>query len=379
MRRAVFALLVAGPAYAQTGLAGSDNPQQSIAGAPEAGVPRGGGGVTYGGEIGTKVQVDGRFNRTSPGFAEIYAKSVASAYVNLGNAVSLRAEGTYERLRDQSSTTAFNGEGLYLSQLYATAALGPVTVYGGKIHPRFSVGYEQVPGIYDTFANEYEQKERIGAGALINVAPAYGRHILAAEAYFLDTSVLSRALFSNPGIDNPATFRPGRPRRIQGGAGNTGRPDNFDVTLDGSRIPGLEKLRYHVGFSRQAASNGDERAETGYTAALSYEFRLSPRVSMTPFVEYARFRNFGGVEGDHRDTVVAAVEFGYRKYALSVVAAPRHVTAPGEKARWDAQYSTTLSYTIIPRLVASAGYIRTRDAGQVGHAVGTALTYVLRF
>lgn len=55
------------------------------------------------------------------------------------------------------------------------------------------------------------------------------------------------------------------------------------------------------------------------------------------------------------------------------------MAARGEAARWDLQYSATLSYTVMPRLVVSAGYIRTRDAGQVENAVGTAVNYVLRF
>jgi hypothetical protein len=351
------------------------NPQQEVVGAPEP--P--GLGITYGGEIDSKVQLDGRFNRTRSGYAKLYAKSVGTAYVNLGDAVSIRAEGTYERFRNQSASTAFNSEGLYLSQLYGTYTLGPVTAYAGKIHPRFSVGYDQVPGIYDTFANDYEQKERVGAGALVNVLPGYGRHILSAEAYYIDNSILSRSLLSNPSPDDPAVFRPGRLRTRFGGAGNTGRPDSFDVALDGSRIPGLESLRYHLGVTRASVNPSDERAETGVTAALSYEFKLTPRIAMTPFVEYAHFDNFGGANGEQRDYVVSAVEFDYRKYALSFVAAPRRVALPGEATRWDLQYSTTLSYTIMPRLVVSAGYLRTRDGGQVENTVGTAINYVLRF
>ena len=354
------------------------NPQQDLVDAPPAGTPAG-PGITYGGEIDSKVQVDARFNRTRSGYAEIYAKSVATAYVNLGSAVSFRAEGTYERFRNQSATTAFNSEGLYLSQLYGTYTAGPVTFYAGKIHPRFSVGYDLVPGIYDTFANDYEQKERIGIGALVNVAPAWGRHVLSAEVYTRDNSVLSRALFSNANPDDPATLRPGRLRTRQGGAGNTGRPDSFDIALDGTRIPGLERLRYHLGYSRQAAGQPGERAETGTTAALSYEIRLSPRVSMTPLVEYAHFANYAGTPGETRDYVVSSVEFDYRKYALSFVVAPRRVAAPDEKRRWDLQYGATLSYTIMPRLVVSAGYLRTRDEGQVENTFGTAVNYVLRF
>jgi len=366
-------MLLAVPATAQTP-APSGNPQQDLAGAPEPGL-----GLTYGGEIDSKVQIDGRFNRTRSGYAELYAKSVGTAYVNLGSAVSFRAEGTYERFRNQTSTTAFNSEGLYLSQLYGTYTLGPVTAYAGKLHPRFSVGYDRVPGIYDTFANDYEQKERIGVGALANVLPGLGRHILSAEAYYIDNSVLSRSLFSNPSPDDPAAFRPGRLRTRFGGAGNTGRPDSFDVALDGSRIPGLERLRYHLGITRETVRGPDERAETGVTAALSYEFKLTPRVAMTPFVEYAHFDNFGGGKGEQRDYVVSAVEFDYRKYALSFVVAPRRVALMGEAARWDLQYSATLIYTVMPRLVVSAGYLRTRDEGQVENTFGTAVNYVLRF
>ena len=350
------------------------NPQQEPVAAPETGV-----GITYGGQIDSKVQVDARFNRTRSGFAEIYAKSVGTAYVNLGSAFSIRAEGTYERFRNQTSTTAFNSEGLYLSQLYGTYTFGPVTAYAGKIHPRFSVGYDLVPGIYDTFANEYEQKERIGVGALVNVLPGYGRHTLSAEAYYLDNSFLSRSLLSNPSPDDPAVFRPGRLRTRFGGAGNNRRPESFDVALDGSRIPGLEKLLYHFGISRQAVRAEGERAEVGVTAAASYTVRLSPRVFVTPLVEYAHFDNFGGAPGETREYVITAAEFTYRKYALSFVAAPRRVAALGEARRWDLQYSSTLSYTIMPRLVVSAGYIRTRDAGQVENAFGTAVNYVLRF
>ena len=347
---------------------------RKLAASPEPGL-----GLTYGGEVDSKVQVDGRFSRTRSGYAETYAKSVATAYVNLGSNVSFRAEGTYERFRNQNATTAFNSEGLYLSQLYGTYTLGPVTAYAGKIHPRFSVGYDQVPGIYDTFANDYEQKERIGAGVLVNVLPAYGRHVLSVEAYYLDNSILSRSLLSNPAPGDPTTARPGRLRTGFGGAGNTGRPDSFDVALDGSRIPGLDEFRYHVGFSRQAVRGVDERPESGVTAAVSYVVRLTPRVFVTPFVEYAHFSNFGGAAGETRDYVVAAAEFDYRKYALSFTAAPRRIAASGEPQRWDLQYGTTLSYTVVPRLVVSAGYLRTRNGGQLENTVGTAVNYVLRF
>ena len=352
----------------------SGNPQQDLAGAPEPGL-----GVTYGGEVDSKVQLDGRFNRTRSGYAELYAKSVATAYINLGSNVSFRAEGTYERFRNQNATTAFNSEGLYLSQLYGTYTLGPVTAYAGKLHPRFSVGYDQVPGIYDTFANDYEQKERIGVGALVNLLPALGRHVLSAEAYYIDNSILSRALFSNPAFGDSTTARPGRLRTEYGGAGNTGRPDSFDVALDGTRIPGLEEFRYHLGVSRQAVRGEDEKPEVGVTASASYSVRLSPRVFVTPFVEYAHFDNFGGAAGETRDYVVTAAEFTYRKYSLSFNVTPRRVAAPGDPQRWDLQYGSTISYEVMPRLTVSAGYLRTRSGDQLENTFGTAVNYVLRF
>ena len=365
----------ASPGTAQQEVAApGGNPQQELANAPETGL-----GTTYGGEINSKIQLDGRFNPTRSGYAELYAKSVVTAYVNIGNAVSFRAEGTYERFRNQSSTTAFNSQGLYLSQLYASYTAGPITAYAGKLHPRFSVGYDLASGIYDTFANDYEQKERLGAGALINLAPALGRHILSAELYTRDNSVLGRALFSNPNPNDPAVLRAGRPRLRQGGAGNTGTLNNFDVALDGSRLPGLEQLRYHLGVSRQSVSQLGERAETGVTAAVSYAFKPTPRIEVFPLVEYAHFSNYDGAAGEVREYVVSAVEFDYRTYALSFTVAPRRVATPGTRQRWDLQYGTTLSYIVMPRLVVSAGYLRTRDAGQIENTAGTAINYILRF
>ncbi len=376
---AVLAATLAGGAAAAQAPA-SSNPQQDLAAAPEPGAAAGlASAITYGGEVDSKIQLDGNFNRGQKGFAELYGKSVASAYVNLGESVSFRGEVAYERFRAQSATTAFNSSGLYLSQLYSTYSFGPVTAYAGKIHPRFSVGYDRVPGIYDTFANDYEQKERIGVGLLVNLSPAWGRHVLSGEAYYLDNSVLSRSLLARPNAEDPAALRPYRFRSSLGGPSNTGQPDSFDIALDGSRIPWLEPLTYHLGLTREAVSQPGERTETGYTAAIGYEFRLTPRISMRPFVEYAHFDNFAGVDGERRDYVVVAVEFDYRKWALSVVAAPRLVR-PGEgEARWDRQVSATLAYTIAPRLTVAAGLIRTRDAGQVTNAVGTAVNYVLRF
>ena len=80
-----------------------------------------------------------------------------------------------------------------------------------------------------------------------------------------------------------------------------------------------------------------------------------------------------------QDVVGATVEFGYRKYVLSFTAAPRRVAAPGETTLWHLQYGATFSYTIMPRPVVSAGYLRTRDGGQVEQTFGTAFNYVLRY
>ena len=77
--------------------------------------------------------------------------------------------------------------------------------------------------------------------------------------------------------------------------------------------------------------------------------------------------------------MVAAAEFTYRKYSLSFTAAPRRVAAAGEPRRWDLQYGATVSYTVMPRLVVSAGYLRTRNGDQLENTAGTAVNYALRF
>ena len=361
------------------------NPQQAPSGPPPPGgiTVRPGLDITYGGEVATKLQVDGAFVRGQRNFAEPFNKTIGTGYVNLGESFAVRGEVTLERFKAQSATTAFNGEGLYLSQLYGVYSFGPVFAYAGKIHPRFSVGYEQAPGLYDTFANDYEQKERIGFGALVRIFPSLGRHFLSAETYFLDTSVLSQSVLARPSVDNPATLRPGRLRRYQGGPSNPGNFSSYDVALDGSLIPGLERLRYHLGFTQEGVSQPGEKQETGATAFLSYSILLTPRITLTPLVEVATFRNFAGVAGEDRTYVIGAAEFEYRRWTLSFLDAMRRVRAndvgQGGSSRWDNQFNATLTRRIAPRLFASVGYNHIRDTGQVSDTVSVALDYALRF
>ena len=88
-------------------------------------------------------------------------------------------------------------DGQLVNQLYMSVHLGPVTVYGGKIHPRFGFAWDIAPGLYGTdFAEDYELVEQLGVGAVWRLPVDYGRHDLSAEWFRSDTSVLTRSLFT---------------------------------------------------------------------------------------------------------------------------------------------------------------------------------------
>jgi hypothetical protein len=205
-------------------------------------------------------------------------------------------------VRTISKSSAFRAEGLRVSELYGTIYLDPVRFYGGKIHPRFGKAWDVTPGLYGTdFAEDYEIEEQIGLGIAYDLRdPDFGRHTLAFETFFADTTILSNSIFSRPSISDPATIRPRRLRRSDGGIGNNGELfDNFTITLDGGRIPDLRGFSYNLGYEQRRGSKvGNEPTERGFVAGIDWEFPITSRITMTPVLEFAWQRNPGGVPGN---------------------------------------------------------------------------------
>ncbi len=258
-----------------------------------------GGDFVWGGAVETRLKSDQVLNRAggAPAYNNTFVEVDLGLYANFGQHFSVVGLFKLEQLRSEPFTGAFRNEGAYVEQLYGTARFDPVEIYAGKIHPHFGIAWDATPGLYGTdFAEDYELVEKLGFG--ISVAlPLPGRHRLAFEAFFADISFLSTSVFTRPMAGDPNATRLGRARYGDGGVSNTGRPDNFAVSLEGGRIPDLPGFSYALGWSYQRGSEaGGELDEMGWVAGMIWEIPLNRRMTITPLVEVAGFRNFQGTD-----------------------------------------------------------------------------------
>lgn len=254
--------------------------------------------VVWGGTLLLILQSDQTLNRVGgvKAFNNTYTEPEFEGFVNVGEHFSLNTLVKMEQVRSVTESSAFRSEGAYVEQLYGTVSFDPVEIYGGKIHPRFGAAWDATPGLYGTdFAEDYELTEKIGVGGAVT-ADIAGRHRLAVESFFNDTSFLSNSLFSRPRITDSDVLRPGRARRSDGGAGNTGSLDNFAVSLGGYNMPQLKGFSYNLGWSRQEAGADGELNEDALVAGFAWEYPLTSRITIVPMFEYAHVSHQGGAD-----------------------------------------------------------------------------------
>jgi len=340
-------------------------------------------------EWGVQLQLDLRLDRSVDAPAEtgpdtqVYSKPSLAWFVDFGQHFSIDGLAKAEPVRRPDGSGVFRDEGAWLEQLYATVRLAPARLYGGKIHPRLGRAWDATPGLFGTdFAEDYELADKIGVGAAVNVAAA-GTHTLAVEAFFADTSPLAETAFTRPAATDPRALRPGRLRRDDGGAGNTGTPGNLAVTLTGRALPLPGDASYHVGWAVQRAGADGERDEHSLVAGAAWELAVAEGVTAAPMAEYARIRNQGGLNL-HADYVTAAVGIvtagGWSAAAHATVRPVRDDDAGTSRVDYLAGGSVGYDLgAILDGLSVTAGYKRERLDGADRNTLGAAITYVRAF
>jgi hypothetical protein len=180
----------------------------------------------------------------------------------------------------------FDDEGLFLETLFLRWEWDRFSLHAGKFNPAFGFAWGLAPGIYGVdFAEDYEITERIGFGGTIEFGnAAVGRHRLGADAFFVDTSPLSRSLLHDRG----------RTRRSDGGPSNTLSPESFSITLRGGGIPRLPGLTYNLGFANQHRADAGGRSERTAVAGLTYGFSPLEYLGIELLSEYAHLHHAEG-------------------------------------------------------------------------------------
>jgi hypothetical protein len=268
-------------------------------------------GLVYGGVVTLTLESDQTLNRANdiPPFNNTYSEPEVDWYVNAGDHFSVNGLFKMEQVRSVTKSDAFEAEGAWAEQLYATLNFNPVQIYGGKIHPRFGRAWDDTPGVFGTdFAEDYEVVEKLGVGAAVDIR-MMGIHTLSFEAFQADTSFLSNSIFAHPKVTDPDVLRPGRLHRDDGGVSNTGKPNNYAVALSGRTIPGMTGFTYNAAWAIQRGSDRveGERDEQSFVIGGQWELPVSSRITAIPIVEFAHVNNQGGaaVRADYITTAVA--------------------------------------------------------------------------
>ena len=362
--------------------------------------------VVFGGEAVTKLQAEVSKPNGGGAKANVYDDSEVSAYVNWSDWLSVNSDMKLERQRNDNLDdyypdrhTAFRSEGLTLRQLYVTLRpVEGVEVFSGKIHPKFGSAYEQTPGQFYNFGTDYEQDERVGGGFAVGLPEFMGQSQFTAETFFLDNSVFSTSLFSQPSLDDGGANRLRRYTMAAGGASNTGNLESFTLSVRGRRVPGLEGLKYQLSFTNEAVHLPGEHTEHGFSVGFSIDptgdgIPLTHRWGVTPFLEYTHFDNFAGVAGLDRHYAIGGLNFIHGHWNVAMSAGLRrsnddntntnqpftNALATQESNAWDWQENVTLTYEVMEHLMLGIGYNHVRVSGRSSNTFGPSVGYTWAF
>ncbi|HYC65731.1 MAG TPA: hypothetical protein VEC14_13450 [Reyranellaceae bacterium] len=335
-------------------------------------------------------------NVLSPGpnyrpFGNLFAESELRGYVAITEYFTLNGLVKLEQARDQLQGGAFVDQSLYIQRLFGVINLAPFHLYGGKIHPRFGIGWFHTPGLYGTdFAEEYELNERLGFGLRIDLRGEFGSHRLTVEAFQADTSFLNGNAFAGSvQLGDPGVKRQGRRSLADGGVSNTGTFESFAVALSSRRWPGLEGLGTEVGFFKQRASPFDLRDEHAWTASAFWRLPLGGDLSIEPMAEFA---SVSGQAGTDRNvdylTLAANLRIG-EVWAVALHTSQKYVrdfALADFRTDWLAGFAVACdlgeAFKELPFLAgvtAVAGYRYDRRAGVERNTLGFLLKYEKAF
>ena len=342
-----------------------------------------------GGALELSNQLDHVRPRNGRSTTNFFLEWEASVYLNITRWVTINSVFKLEQVRDPSGDGFIRDHAGWIDQLYASIHLGPVTLYGGKIHPRFGLAWDLAPGVYGAdFAEDYEITERLGGGAVWRLPIDIGKHDLSAEWFRADTSFLTRSIFMRtlPGESDATRFS--RLNRSDGGLSNTGSPsDSFSLVGRDIPVPGnLGYLAYGLSYARQGAGVSESRAQRGIAAAVAWEIPLSRRLTLTPIFEFVGLDGADG--GDlRRNYYVLGAELSYYAWRVSGAMTFRNTNgtnADGGVRTRDTLYTLSLGYdlsqlTRINGLEAAVGWRRANEGGEVSNSYGAQVVYAIRF
>jgi hypothetical protein len=326
------------------------------------------------GELETGLSTDWNFSSDDPTaeIVDLYAEAALAVKFNAANWLAFNLGLTLEPVLDPLASTDryFGDHGIYVDTLNIQIEHAGFMAVAGKFGAGFGTAWDVTPGIYGTdFAEDYELSEMIGFGVAYSFdAGAQGVVTIGGNVFYADKTFLSDSAF---------TLR-GRNMVSAGGPNNTGKLNNFSLTVDGFDIPSVEGLNWHLGYVHLGAGAGDISDVNGFAAGLVRETELGNGVAIGWNTEIAYFDGANGA----KDNAL------YLTGGLSVAKGPWHGEVSTTLRRTDhfsggrdndllAQVSG--GYEFENGVDLSLGYAFARQAGVRSHTVGFRLSKAFEF
>ncbi len=335
------------------------------------------------GEIGIEIQSDHTFKSDNKDneISDTYNTTEAELGFYFTKNFSIQAGLVFEPVFDAEDDRIFEDHGLYAEQLYAQFDFEPFKAFAGKYNVNFGKAWDVAPGVYGAdFAEDgYEFTERLGFGAsLTKNAGSAGEVTVTAGVFKQDISTLSNSAINNRGqvdIDD-------------GGYGNTEDLENFNVAIDGEKIPAFPGLSYHFGYIHQAKGRDTGIAgfdalddQNGFVFGLVGE-REYNSVKFEWLAEVSYFDNYI-LEDETALKDIAFYTLGGKvtmnKFNVAAAYTYRPAELVGGGNFEDHQLALSTGYEIRDGLTLDLGYKYHVEENEDNHTVGLLLTKEIEF
>ncbi|MBL4758650.1 MAG: hypothetical protein JKY32_13765 [Rhizobiales bacterium] len=260
--------------------------------------------------------------------------------------------------------------GLYAEVLNLQIDHNDTSIVIGKFGPGFGLAWDYTPGVYGVdLAEDYELAEFLGFGIAHMVGlPTGGSVTFGFNAFTADTTFLSNSLITERG----------QTRRADGGAGNTGKLDNFSVTVDGKGGDLVPGLMVHVAVRSLGAGVGDFDREFGVALGARKEWELADNKAIALIGEVVILKNaFAGPDTVRYGTLGAEIAHG--PWHGEIAGTMRRTAFAAGGQQHDFLYHASAGHTWENGVDLSLGYAITRDANVDAHIIGFVVSKAIEF
>jgi hypothetical protein len=373
-------------------------------------------GTTSGNVVGPFPQIAGELHlklthaRTYAGNAgaAINHETFTDSHLNLGLFLSpnwsVQTRFNAEPARALTNSRFLDDTSVFVQELFVQYERDWLSLFGGKFNPVFSMVPEHSEKLRKPFGfdyvEDYELTEGIGAGASLRYSTLqWGTHELTGSAFHFDNTFLSNVIVgARPPVGAADTERPGRLRRLDGGAGNTNSLSSFSFQLEGDQFAVLPNFAYHFAYARLARGVTETRTQQMYSAGAEYRFEPFKVFGgptplrdfyIAPLIEHVWINQVGGnTGGTEQNTryLTTAVEVGYGGFWTYFLRTSRKLREPDEgtgpsmaNGFQDRLIFAAAGYDFDFGLVLSAGWKRDRTLAVDTDTVGLFAEYHVRF